>query len=360
MTVQRFRTLDAMRGVAALVVVLYHSTDLYAPGCGAPTNCGVRFGYLAVDMFFALSGFVLSLSYDDRLAGGMKLTEFMKLRAVRLFPIYWLGTVLGLVVVAWDVRHGFPLASAAKATATAVALLPSPTFHMYPAAYPLNPPAWSLFLELYVGNVLFAAFHRQLTGLRLAALISLSAIGLVAVEIYYGTLNTGYLWSNFAAGVPRVTFAFFLGVALRRIHTRVKVPQLPAGAILLVLAATFFIRLPVQWAVAYELACVCCVFPILIYLGAGAVERRPALGKFLGDASYALYAVHFPLLLILLIVQQRAGWQPGPLLTAGFLLGALGAAALIDWIYDPRARAVMRRIIYPACERRSLTPPSAR
>jgi peptidoglycan/LPS O-acetylase OafA/YrhL len=88
----RFGTLDGLRGVAVMVVVLYHAGIIF----GAWIS---RFGYLAVDLFFALSGFVLSHAYDNRFVGGMRVAEFLYLRVVRLYPLYFLGLVLGLCVV---------------------------------------------------------------------------------------------------------------------------------------------------------------------------------------------------------------------------------------------------------------------
>lgn len=84
---RRFVTLDAMRGIAALVVVGRHFTD-------ASGGHAAQFSYLAVDVFFLLSGFVLSLSYRRRFDAGMSAAEFMKLRVIRLYPLYFVGISL--------------------------------------------------------------------------------------------------------------------------------------------------------------------------------------------------------------------------------------------------------------------------
>src|SRR5262245_14845562 len=83
----RLETLDAMRGVAAIVVVTFHLGSLLP---GATTE-----GYLAVDFFFALSGYVLARTYDARLEHGMESLDFIRRRIIRLYPLYLIGFSLG-------------------------------------------------------------------------------------------------------------------------------------------------------------------------------------------------------------------------------------------------------------------------
>src|SRR3569832_332324 len=84
----RFRNLDAMRGICALTVVLFHCEGMFA------TGRIFQHGYLAVDLFFILSGFVLGHTYEKRLVTGLTPGGFMRLRLNRLAPVYWAGTLL--------------------------------------------------------------------------------------------------------------------------------------------------------------------------------------------------------------------------------------------------------------------------
>src|SRR5579875_1689596 len=88
---KRYLTLDAMRGVAAFFVVMRHAeVQGWSP----------HYSHLAVDLFFLLSGFVLSYAYDERLAAGLRFGKFMAFRLQRLAPIHLFGAILGWLALA--------------------------------------------------------------------------------------------------------------------------------------------------------------------------------------------------------------------------------------------------------------------
>ena len=91
-----FHSLDGLRGVAAIVVVIYHVFEGYQFVGDKQYIEFMNHGYLAVDFFFMLSGFVIGYAYDDRLSGGMSIWSFFKRRLVRLHPMLVVGTILGL------------------------------------------------------------------------------------------------------------------------------------------------------------------------------------------------------------------------------------------------------------------------
>jgi len=291
---RRFLTLDALRGAGAIAVMAGHAgivLNAYMP----------PFMYLAVDMFFVLSGFVLAHAYDGKFAAGMRVAAFLKARVARLYPIYLVGLVLGLVSVAFTNTHALAPAQALLSFFFGLLALPSPPMEPLGVLFPLNGPFWSLFFEFWVANLIFALFWRQLRGSVLALVILLSAGILGALGLYFGTLDFGWTWHQLPGGFARVCFSFFAGVALSRFHARqTRHPAIPSWACLLVFTAVMLLPLQGLAKGPYEVAVVLLVFPALIYFGAGAVERRPQIGKALGDASYAIYAVHRPLLTILL------------------------------------------------------------
>jgi peptidoglycan/LPS O-acetylase OafA/YrhL len=179
--------------------------------------------------------------------------------------------------------------------------LPSPPMEPLGVLFPLNGPFWSLFFEFWVANLIFALFWRQLRGWVLALVILTSAGILAGLGLYFGGLDFGWTWHQLPGGFARVCFSFFAGVALSRFHARqARHPAVPSWACLLVFMAVVLLPLQGFAKASYEVAIVLLVFPALIYFGAGAIERRPQIGKALGDASYAIYAVHRPLLTILL------------------------------------------------------------
>ncbi|MGI4730530.1 MAG: acyltransferase family protein [Janthinobacterium lividum] len=342
----RFRTLDGMRGVAALTVVLLHAQSLYGPACTSAGTCNVRFGHLAVDMFFALSGFVLSHRYDAPMAAGMRAASFMRLRLVRLGPIYWLGAAIGAGLLVQDLMfHGASLAYVLRVTAFNVALLPAPTFHPDVTTFVLVPPAWSLFLEFWVANLAFGLIGGRLRGPLLVGLIIAGGLGLVAAELWYGHLDLGWYWGGMPGALARVTYSFFAGVAVRRIHARHVAPRLPALVVVAVMVASFGIRVPAGLGPAYELACVIVLYPALIYVGASATERRPLLGAMLGDISYALYVIHVPMMRIALQLADGLGDRRSFSLAAVTVIAIVAAAVAVDALYDRRVRRVLGTLI---------------
>ena len=87
----RYEILDGLRGIAALMVVIFHLFETYSKGAAFQI---VNHGYLAVDFFFVLSGFVVGYAYDDRW-DKMTTWGFFKRRLTRLHPMLVMGTLIG-------------------------------------------------------------------------------------------------------------------------------------------------------------------------------------------------------------------------------------------------------------------------
>jgi peptidoglycan/LPS O-acetylase OafA/YrhL len=323
----RFLTLDALRGLGAIAVMAGHAgivLNAYMP----------PFMYLAVDMFFVLSGFVLAHAYDSKFAAGMSIAAFLKARVARLYPIYLVGLVLGLVSVAFTNTHALSITRALLSFFFGLFALPSPPMEPMGVLFPLNGPFWSLFFEFWVANLLFALFWRHLRGRLLALVVLISAAILGALGLYFGTMDFGWTWHQLPGGFARVCFSFFAGVALSRFHARqTRHPAVPSWACLLVFTAVMLLPLQGFGKGPYEVAVVLLVFPALIYFGAGAIERRPQIGKALGDASYAIYAVHRPLLTILLWPLGLEAHPPQPLryLVEILLIAVIG---ILAWLIN--------------------------
>jgi peptidoglycan/LPS O-acetylase OafA/YrhL len=171
----RFHALDAVRGMAALAVLIYHlSGQKIFPGA-----------WVAVDLFFVLSGFVIHHSYQNRLERGMGIGEFMTLRLIRLAPLYWLALMIGAFTFVLD-KPDTGMADLAEMTVRGALWMPRLSdlpwpFNATPVAteqriFPLNGPSWSLFFELVVNVLFFYLGARWLKGharwLLLAGLIA--------------------------------------------------------------------------------------------------------------------------------------------------------------------------------------------
>jgi peptidoglycan/LPS O-acetylase OafA/YrhL len=289
---RRFVTLDALRGIGAVFVMAGHSGEVvhgYIPA----------FFQLAVDMFFVLSGFVIAHAYDGKFASGMTRREFFLARIRRLYPIYLIGLVLGLISILFTNEHGLSFREAAISFTTSFFGLPSPPMGPYRALFPLNGPYWSLFFEFWVANLISGLFWKSLRGALLGTIIFASAAILIFSAVHFKTVDLGWDWSSFAGGFPRVCFSFFAGVALSRFH-KIRPPNVNVPSVLCLLTFIVFMGLRYHGVLTpiYELFVLMLFFPLLIYFGAEASERRPAMGLAIGDASYALYAIHRPLLYI--------------------------------------------------------------
>jgi peptidoglycan/LPS O-acetylase OafA/YrhL len=288
---KRYFTLDGLRGIAALLVVVFHTG--YRLGSWMP-----RFGYLAVDLFFLLSGFVLAVSYEPRLSAGMGLKSFFVARTIRLYPVYFIGLILGGLVAPLNLLWPMPVGEIGSGELLGLFGLPSGAKHA-DLIFPVNVPLWSIFFEFWLANLTFGLFRGRPSKHWLAAIIITSGILLIVSEKLFYTMDVGARWNSLFWGVPRVFFSFYLGVALARVHHRLPT-SFGAPPTLLMLSVPALLSMPLSARLGhvYELLCVFVMFPIVILLGSNIAETRPRLGAALGEASYALYAVHFPLYLL--------------------------------------------------------------
>ena len=276
-----------MRGLAAMVVVIYHGTSHVFP-----------MGYAAVDLFFVLSGFVLAHRHGEELSSGGNGLAFLLKRVIRLYPLYAVGTLIGLVSAGLMVGRLTGWTWPLYGTAVALAPLFLPVLsNVALGIFPLDGPAWSLFFEA-VGNFVFA-----FTGSRprLTAAITALSLPLVVLAIKHWEGGGGSTLEEFPGGFARVLFSFFAGVVAYRLWSAGKrLPwNVPWGLLFAAMVVIYAAR--PHKAAHYDALLVVLVQPLLIWAGAGS---RP--GKFepvmtwLGAISYALYVIHVPLHLLLL------------------------------------------------------------
>lgn len=294
----RYLGLDALRGAAAILVVVLHLSSLQ--------TTPVPSAYLAVDLFFGLSGFVLAHSYGPKLVGGYRVwADFMRRRFLRLWPLYALGTALGLSLHLYQSLRGWISDGAGPAAITAAANLvflpspwPLPSAKSY--AFPFNPPSWSLFCEMAV-NILFAYLMKARRWRAAAVLVlALSAIGVAALAWTYQGLLFGNGFESTYLGLIRAAFSFFAGVLLydRRAALGRLSGRLPPVAAMGLLALICVLPGQGLARTAIDLVVVMLAFPALVLLSSGPVKPGPVarLCHALGVASYPLYVIHWPLL----------------------------------------------------------------
>lgn len=319
----RYEVFDGFRGVAAYAVVFFHLSSKFSPH-----------GFLAVDFFYILSGYVISYAYDEKW-DRMSLSHFYKRRLIRLHPMIVFGHILGIFGIFLHANMGidelFQPTLASKISIWKFFLSFFLGFFLLPTPSIINPfknnmmfpfnSIWTLFYE-YIGNILYSLIFRFCKTLILGILCVLSALltinyalninafNLLEIRKKY-TMNGGnhFDFSSFIIGFTRLFYPLLIGMFLRRLGWKIKIPfAFWIGSIILIII--FFLpalNTPVIGRGIYELICVLLIFPIIILIGAGSssLDDSNIVCKFLGDISYPLFASHYPTLLILKDLAQK-------------------------------------------------------
>jgi len=341
----RFDTLDLLRGVAALAVVAFH----FHPG----TSPLLAHGYLAVDLFFALSGFVIAHAYGRQLMNGEPVGRFMLRRLIRLYPLYLFATLIGAVLILDDrLPGGSPAQSFHHwlfGLAANLLFLPAQPNNAGEASqlFPALVPAWSLFWEL-LANFVYGLVAARLGGRSLVAILLVGFALLAATGAHYGTLEAGAEWRSFWGGGGRVVWSFFAGVALQRLYVHMPPARTASGWLLAAILIAALAQPQIGWG--YDVLIVV-LMPMLIWFGARPGSVSP-VGHWLGYVSYALYVVHVPLMHLLTRVMSGL---IGParnvfdqLFELAFFLGvSLVAAAWVSRSIDDPLRGWLSRTARP-------------
>lgn len=369
-TKPHYHLLDGLRGVAALMVIWYHIFEGYAFAGGTMIET-FNHGYLAVDFFFILSGFVIGYAYDDRWKQKFTLKDFIKRRLIRLHPMVIMGAVLG--VVTFYIQGGVQWNGTQVATSMIMLALLCTMFFI-PAVpgtgyevrgngemFPLNGPSWSLFFE-YIGNILYALFIRHLSTKALTVLVGLLGIGLASFAIFdvsgYGSIGVGWTLDgvNFVGGLLRMLFPFSMGLLLSRNFNPIKI----RGAfwictvLLIALFSVPYLEGTESLCVngIYEAFCIIVVFPILLWIGASGAttdKNSTKICKFLGDISYPIYVIHYPIMYLFyawLIKEQLYTFEETWAVALGIYALNILIAYLCLKLYDePVRRFLMKNFL---------------
>ena len=289
----RYLSLDAMRGVAAMLVVVGHFNGSYAPSA-----------HLAVDFFYLLSGFVIAEAYTRRLEAGLGWIGFLKQRLLRLYPLYLVGLLLGLAQIAVLMKTQdltINIGELGLSAAANLFILPSPVYFLVErqpgeifGLFPTNGPAWSIFWE-FVINIAFAVFLFRARLRTVCFIAALGFIGMVYGALKFGSLNIGWEWPSFEGGLARVVFAFNIGIVLSRLRILLpRVKSFLALAPAFVLAGFMLLSPPGEVRVLYELSFCLIAAPLIVACGI-MVEVPAYLSKicfYAGYISYPVYILH--------------------------------------------------------------------
>lgn len=371
----RYEILDGLRGVAAMLVVAFHIFETYSAG---PLYQIINHGYLAVDFFFVLSGFVIGYAYDDRW-DRMSTWNFVKRRLIRLHPMVVFSMILGLLLFYFGGGKVFPAVDNAPAgmvllvflwSLTLIPLPPSMDIRGWQETSPLDGTAWTLQWE-YLANLLYAFVIRHLSKLWLAVCVCL--FGLLTVnltmnlDVFHVFAPRSYAaytviggWSltpdQLVIGATRLLYPFFMGLLISRVGKLIRVRGGFWWCSLIIAVILVMPRIGGEahmWMNGlYECLCILCVFPLLVMMGAGSRvtdSRSMAVCKWLGELSYPLYISHYPF--IYLQMAWKSSHENAPLMVhvlvgvSIFLLDVFTAWAAYK-MYDVPAREWLKKKLF--------------
>lgn len=309
MTAQRLSGLDMLRGIAAVMVAFNHALSL----AGMPSI--VSKSYLAVDFFFLLSGFVIAATFETRMPA-MGAFGFLRVRWVRLWPLIAVGVALAAVQ---DLASGTDPHVTAAYMLLALCLLPAPG-----GAFLMNNPMWSVHFELLANAAHIVALRKMsVSGLWL---VSLTCLAIILLAQGWRDLDLGQ-GDRYLLGIPRILLSYSLGMLLWRINgTRARGP---AWLAFILLPLAILIASQLEWA---DYIVVLLINPAILLCGLGFNEDSEfrSIAGFLGAWSFPLYALHWPVQLI--VLGSGHGWL------AAFTC-SVGASLFIGLILDRRVRA---------------------
>lgn len=349
-TKPHYKVLDGLRGVAAITVVCFHIFEAFAT---SHLDQRINHGYLAVDFFFMLSGFVVGYAYDDRW-GTMTTKNFIKRRMIRLHPMVFLGAIIGAVMFytqgcsVWDVSKVTvtSLALATLLNALLIPAIPGQEVRGVGEMFPLNGPSWSLFFE-YIGTLLYALIIRRFSNKVLIGFVIAAGLGLATFAIFgpYGDICAGFSFTGieFTAGSLRFLFSFSAGLLLSRIFKPIATKNTfwICGLILVSLLAIPRIGgTENMWMNGlYDTLCCLIAFPLLVIFGASGKSNSiftTRLCKFLGDISYPLYMVHYPFIYLYYawVKNENLSFEESLPGASAVVIGSIILAYLCLRIYD--------------------------
>lgn len=388
----RLVVLDALRAIAGLTVPLFHICEAFYGS--SKSYCG--HGYLAVEFFLILMGYMLGFAYDRRWKDGMGTGAFFCRRLIRLHPLVVSGVVLGLVVALVQTFVGIPWMGWFKGRGAlelcglslgAATMVPMFTMSLL---NPFNACSWTLYYE-YAANILYALLFRHLNkkmlGVGVGAALAFwlayvfhwnlnALLGLVGVKFELldriaGIKNCSIVggWATSSSqvycGFVRLALPFLWGLLLARLGWKIRLPK---GA--LPLACAIFIAVlytPISYKLGgpshlwvngvFECLAVMVVFPFLLLLGAGTGADATSDGRvaktcaFFAELSYPLYMSHYPLMSILnWWAHHHAQGLSAPAVLAvqaSVYVSLIGFATLVMVFWDRPVRRLLQRRPHP-------------
>ena len=326
---QRYEILDGLRGVAALMVIIFHFFELYS--FGNPSKQIINHGYLAVDFFYVLSGFVLGYAYDDRW-DKMSYWDFYKRRLIRLHPMVIAGSLLGMCYFFLGECINSPNIESVNplyfflTIIMSILMIPCPAqmdIRGWGETNSFNGPNWTLTYE-YIVNILYSLIFRRLHTIIIGILTLASTLLLVNLTCNFDIFNVmnerennKYTviggWSltscELCVGFTRLFYPYFAGYLVYRLKLKIRIPYSFIICSIILITFLSMPRLEKEgypiFNGIYEAIVIILIFPLVIIIGAGDTTKNEILTKickFIGELSYPIYITHYP------IIYMNSAW----------------------------------------------------
>jgi peptidoglycan/LPS O-acetylase OafA/YrhL len=323
-----------------------------------------------VDFFFMLSGYVMGYAYEDRWHR-MTLRNFFTRRLIRLHPMIIMGMIIGAICFYFSASPTlFPniaetpvwqLILVMLVGFTLLPLPPSMDIRGWSEMHPLNGPVWTLFFE-YLANILYAVGIRHLSNTWLALLVFICGAALIHLGVTspYGDIIGGWALDSeqLRIGFTRLLYPFLAGLLISRVY---RPGEFKFGYIASTLLLIVILVMPrigdnntLWWNGLYDGLTVVFLFPLVVMLGASAQglgSNTLKVSRVLGDISYPLYIIHYPIMYIFMAwvvdnqVPIEAVWPVAVLV----VLVSIGVAYACLKLYDlpVRKRLALRFLNNP-------------
>ena len=361
-TKPHYEILDGLRGVAALMVIVFHIFEAHA---NSHLDQIINHGYLAVDFFFLLSGFVIGYAYDNRW-NKMRMSDFFKLRLIRLQPMVVMGMIVGAVCFyfqdsqMWPHIHEVPIWKMLLIMFIGFTLIPVPIsmdIRGWEEMHPLDGPGWSLFFE-YIANILYATVIRKFSNIALAVLVFISGCALIHLAVSGPSGDVIGGWSlnstQLRIGITRTMYPFFAGLLLFRVAKMGTLKNAFLWCSFLLILVFSIPRIGGSenlWMNGlYDSLSIIFIFPIIVFMGASGKmtgKISSSVCKFLGEISYPIYITHYPLIYIYTawVNNHKATLQEGfPFAILTFISSILIAYACLKWYDEPVRRWLKQQV----------------
>jgi peptidoglycan/LPS O-acetylase OafA/YrhL len=355
---QNLKPLTAMRFFAAMWVVAYHFTP--SLGLGMPALIGK--GYLGVELFFVLSGFILSHVYMDAFGGGrFRYRDFLWARLARIYPVH-LATLAGLgLLAAAAAAVGLNADNQVIRWSSLPAQLTLTQAWGLGLAGGWNHPSWSISAEWFA-YLSFPGFAFLIWPLRrrpwLAAALAMALVVVLNIG-FEAVAGFPLTKATTAWGALRIVPCFALGCAIWLLWRSKAITSRNAAVAGVALSTLAVIAAALAGAPDWLITCV--FGALILSLGSlastGSRLLNAPLWVYLGEVSFAVYMVCIPWQLVFEHGVRKMFSLPGdtlpPLLWAVLYAGVVPAAMVLHHLVERPAREAMRRHGVPFVGRRA-------